>query len=55
MSDKPEPTAKSTLVLLPGPQIEFEDLMKMFESLTGRPPTVEERAEALREWGSGER
>jgi hypothetical protein len=34
------------------PQIEFEDLMRMFEGLTGRPPTEEERAETLREWGS---
>jgi hypothetical protein len=44
-----EQITKPTLVLLPGPQIEFEDLMEMFEKLTGRPPTEEEHAEALRE------
>jgi hypothetical protein len=44
-----EPTPKPTLVLLDAKRAEFEDMMRMFERLTGRPPTEEERAEALRE------
>ncbi len=53
MSDNdvaPKPDEMPTLVLLPGPQMTFEDVMRMFERLTGREPTAEEIEEARREW-----
>jgi hypothetical protein len=40
------------LHLLPGSAITFENVVKMFESLVGRPATPEEREEARKEWES---
>lgn len=57
-ADEPQPNNETSSIgddrphlhLIPGPKITFESLIEMFEQLTGRPPTEEERAEALREW-----
>src|SRR5574337_1645145 len=45
--------ARKNLYLLDG-KMEFDDIIKLFERVVGRPITDEERAEAIEEWTADE-